>query len=142
MLACRGRIRRRLRTPEPVNKFPAFVRYLVQRLQTMCARVGKVKIAQVLARAGLHLGATTVGRMRRQTPAAPPAASPLVTPPRSARTPQRAVTVPAARRVTAKYANHVWHVDLTVVPTAAGLWSSWWPFALPQCWPFCWWLAV
>src|SRR5438105_13984751 len=96
MLACRGRIRRRLRTPEPVNKFPAFVRYLVQRLQTMCARVGKVKIAQVLARAGLHLGATTVGRMRRQTPAAPPAASPLVTPPRSPRTPQRAV--PRARR--------------------------------------------
>jgi transposase InsO family protein len=31
---------------------------------------------------------------------------------------------------------------LTTVPTAAGFWASWLPFALPQCWPFCWWLAV
>ncbi len=23
-----------------------------------------------------------------------------------------------------------------------GLWAPWLPFALPQCWPFCWWLAV
>jgi transposase InsO family protein len=33
-------------------------------------------------------------------------------------------------------------VDLTTVPTASGLWTSWGPFALPQVWPFCWWLAV
>lgn len=29
-----------------------------------------------------------------------------------------------------------------MVPTAAGFWASWLPFALPQCWPFCWWLAL
>jgi len=46
------------------------------------------------------------------------------------------------RVVTAKHRNHVWHVDLTVVPTGGGLWTPWVPFALPQCWPFCWWLAV
>ena len=23
-----------------------------------------------------------------------------------------------------------------------GFWSPWLPFALPQCWPFCWWVAV
>jgi len=28
------------------------------------------------------------------------------------------------------------------VPTALGFWTSFWPFALPQCWPFCWWVAV
>ncbi|MCP4251016.1 MAG: transposase family protein [bacterium] len=44
--------------------------------------------------------------------------------------------------MTAKRTNHVWHVDLTTVPTGAGFWVPWLPFALPQCWPFCWWLAV
>ena len=46
------------------------------------------------------------------------------------------------RVVAAKKPNHVWHVDLTVVPTGAGFWAPWSPFALPQCWPFCWWIAV
>jgi len=50
---------------QPVNKFPDFVRYIVQRLQALCPRLGKAKIAQVLARAGLHLAITTVGRVRR-----------------------------------------------------------------------------
>jgi len=61
-----------LQVPEPVNKFPAFVRHAVQRLQTLCPRLGKVKIAQTLARAGLHLASSTVGRLRRQKPAPPP----------------------------------------------------------------------
>ena len=33
-------------------------------------------------------------------------------------------------------------VDLTAVPTIGGFWISWLPFALPQRWPFCWWVAV
>ena len=73
-----------LRTREPVNKFPDFVRYRVQRLQTLCPRLGKVKIAQVLARAGLHLGVTTIGRVRRD-------------PPKPA--PTKAVTMPSAFRL-------------------------------------------
>jgi transposase InsO family protein len=117
-----------LRTPVPVNKFPNFVAHLVQRLQVLCPRLGKVKIAQVLARAGLHLGVSTVGRMRRQRPM--PGSTGLV-----------AVRV-SGRRLTSSYPNHLWHADLTTVPTSAGFWSSWLPFALPQCWPFCWWLAV
>ena len=44
--------------------------------------------------------------------------------------------------VTAKRPNHVWHLDLTTVPTVSGFWASWLPFALPQCWPFCWWVAL
>jgi transposase InsO family protein len=43
--------------------------------------------------------------------------------------------------VTARYPNHVWHVDLTAVPIV-GFWVPWLPFALPQMWPFCWWVAV
>jgi transposase InsO family protein len=119
-----------LRIPESVNKFPAFVRYIVQRLQALCPLLGKVKIAQILARAGLHLGVTTVGRLRRQPPAPAPAPAPASEP------------MPSARRVTAKRPNHVWHVDLTTVPTATGFWTSWLPLALPQLWPFAWWLGV
>jgi len=54
---------------QPVNKFPDFARYIVQRLKTLCPMLGKVKIAQTLARAGLHLGPTTVGRiLKEKTP--------------------------------------------------------------------------
>jgi hypothetical protein len=110
--------------PVPVNKFPDLVRYLVQRLKTLCPSFGKVKIAQVLARAGLHLGQTTVGRILKEKPAPKPAANPE--------------TSTEGRVVTAKYPGHVWHVDLTVVPTG-GFWTSWLPFSLPQSWPFAWW---
>ena len=50
--------------------------------------------------------------------------------------------VTSERAVTAREPNHVWHVDLTTVPIHSGLWAPWLPFALPQCWPFCWWVAV
>jgi len=111
---------------EPVNRYPDFVRYIVRRLKVLCPTMGKVKIAQVLCRAGLHLSSVTVGRMLRE---------PL--PPRPT-----AETVPAARVVTAKRPNHVWHVDLSAVPISSGFWTAWLPFALPQRWPFCWWVAV
>ena len=115
-----------VRLPEPVNKFPDFVGYLVRRLKVLCPTLGKVKIAQILTRAGLHLGPTTVRRMLRET--RPPNACPTLQ------------TTP--RTVTAQKPNVLWHVDLTTVPTAIGFWTSWGPFALPKLWPFCWWLAV
>ena len=115
--------------PEPVNKFPDFVRYIVQRLKVLCPTLGKRKIAQMLARAGLHLGITTVQRMRKERPVKPPAE------PAGGNT-------STGRIVTANYPDHVHHVDLTVVPTSAGLWASWLPLALPQAWPFAWWVAV
>jgi putative transposase len=115
-----------LRTP--VNKFPEFVRYAVQRLQALCPTLGKQQLAKILARAGLHLGTTTIGRIRKEKP--------LPTPPRP--------EAPAAkgRRVTAKRPNHLWHVDLTTVPTQLGFWCPWSPGAWSQCWPFCWWLVL
>ena len=115
-----------VRLPEPVNKFPDFVRYVVRRLKILCPTLGKVKTAQILARAGLHLGATTVRRMLHHTRPPEPRMAPQTAP----------------RVVTARKSNYLWHVDLTTVPTALGFWTSWVPFALPQVWPFCWWLAV
>jgi transposase InsO family protein len=115
-----------LQLREPVNKFPDFVRYIVQRLKNLSPAMGKVKIAETLCRAGLlHLGVTTVGRILKEEPQSDPGDETTCT-----------------RVVTAKYPNHVWHVDLTAVPTSVGFWAPWLPFALPQCWPFCWWVAA
>jgi transposase InsO family protein len=116
---------------------------MVNRLKTVCPTMGKVKLAQTLARAGLHLGATTIGRMlkeeRGELVQAPP--------PKNGEPPEN---VPGSTDeakgdtpiVTAKYPNNIWHVDLTVMPTAMGFCCSWLPLALPQRWPFCYWLAV
>jgi len=116
-----------VRLNEPVNKFPDFVRYIVQRLKALCPMLGKVKIAEILARAGLHLGATTVGRILKE-PAAPE--------------PTDAEPVRKKGAVTSKYPNHVWLVDLTTVSIGSGFWTAWSPFSLLQCWPFCWWVGV
>lgn len=109
-----------------MNRFPDFVRHIVQRLKLFCPSLGKVKIAQMLARVGLHLAPTTVGRILNQPSTPKPAPQK-----------QNATRVPTADRP-----NHVWHVDLTTVPTSQGFWTAWLPLALPQCWPCCWWVAV
>jgi transposase InsO family protein len=84
-------------------------------------------MAQVLARAGLHLGATTIRRMILER------GGPPEDEPQSER---------RRRRVVARYPGHTLHIDLTTVPTRAGFWTPWFPFSLPQRWPFCWWIAV
>ncbi len=108
---------------EPVNKFPDFVAYLVRRLKLSCPALGKAKIAQMLARAGLHLGATTVGRMLKRDLSKDDVAA------------EEPVPV-ICKVVKAKLPNHIWHVDLTTVPTSAGFWVPWMPFAKHQRWPF------
>jgi len=117
-----------IQTTEPVNKFPDFVRYLVKQLKVLLPTMGKARIAQVLARAGLHLGVTTVGRILRETEPMPEDA-----------TTREAIE---AGVVTARHPGDVWHIDLTTVPTGPGFWVPWVPFALPQSWPFCWWVGV
>jgi hypothetical protein len=42
--------------PVPVKRFPEFVAYIVRKLKVLCPSMGKVRIANFLARAGLHLG--------------------------------------------------------------------------------------
>ena len=107
------------------------MRHAVQRLQALCPTLGKKKLAEVLARAGLHLGITTIGRIRREKPT---------------RTPfqpaKQQAEATKGHTVTAKRPNHVWHVDLTTVPTQLGFWCPWPPCAWPQCWPWCWWVVV
>jgi len=116
-----------LRLQEPVNKFPDLVRYIVRRLKVVCPRLGKAKLANMLCRAGLHLAPTTVGRMLREDP--------------TCREPI-AAALPAAHIVRADHSNQIWHIDLTAVPTRLGFWVPWRPGALPQEWPFCWWVVV
>jgi transposase InsO family protein len=114
--------------PVPVNKFPEFVAYIVQRFKVLCPSLGYVKIAQLLCRAGLHLGTTTVRRMLRHDDA-----------PRTSHQSRKAV---GKRVVVGRYPNHVWGCDLTTVPTSFGFWMSALPFSWPQRWPFCWWVAI
>ena len=95
-----------IRISEPVNKFPDFVRYLVKQLRVLLPKMGKTRIAQVLARAGLHLGVTTVGRISKETEPMPEDAATL--------------DVIETRVVTARHPGEIWHVDLTTVPTGSG----------------------
>jgi putative transposase len=118
-----------IRLPEPVNKFPDYVHYIVCQIKLFFPSMGKERIARILARAGLHLGATTVGRILKSEE--PPADV-------QEQVAERITT----RIVTAKYPDHVYHVDLTAVPSRAGFWVPWLPFSLDQAWPFCWWIAV
>ena len=116
-----------IQTVEPVNRYPDFVRNLVRQLKTLFPMMGAERMAQVLARIGLGLAATTIRRIERER-GAPPDDEP-----QSER---------RRRRVVARFPGHTWHVDLTTVPTRAGFWVPWFPFCLPQRWPFCWWVAV
>ena len=111
---------------EPVNKSRDFVRCTAQHLKALCPMLGKAKIAEMLCRAGLHLRTTTVGLIPKEPTRPEPSKA----------------TNSTGCMVTTKRPNHVWHVDLTTVPIGAGFWAPWPPLALPQCWPFCWWLAV
>jgi len=117
----------------PVNRFPDYVGVLVTRLKALCPMFGKVKIAQVLARAGVHFAVSTIKRKLGQDDGSTP-------------DPDTDATVKSEEEtdlvVTARYPNHVWHVDLTVMPTLPGFWVPWSPLACLQCWPFCWWLFV
>jgi len=114
-----------VQTNEPVNKFPDFVRTIVQRLKTLCPTMGKVKIAETLARAGLHLGVTTVGRILKQIPRPmPDQATNDEAPDQTGSTGTPATANDTKRVVTAKYPAHVWHVDLTAVSILGGFWTT------------------
>ena len=55
-----------VQTHGPINRFPDFVRHIVCRLKVLCPTMGKKRIAQTRARAGLELGVSTVGRMLKE----------------------------------------------------------------------------
>ena len=116
---------------EPINKFPEFVLHIVTQLKILCPTMGKRRIADMLARAGLTLSATTVARFRE---------APSWDEPEPYPTGDHSEVL--TRIVTARHPNHVWHVDLTAVPTGRGFWTAWFPETLPQVWPFCYWVAL
>lgn len=122
-----------LQTAEPVSKFPDFVRAIIRQLKAFFPKMGKEQIANILARAGLHIGATTVERSLKDQPTIQD---------------QEAVAILEedeplqSRVVTSKYPGHTWMCDLTVVPTSSGFWVPWLPHSWSQVWPFCWWVVV
>ena len=86
-----------LRTRTPMNRFPDLIRYAVQRIKLFCPALGKVKIADKLARAGIHIGKTTVQRILKEKPAKEPE-SPFD-------------DMGTGSRIVAKYPSHTWHAD-------------------------------
>jgi transposase InsO family protein len=122
-----------LAMPAPVNRFPDFVAQLVRQLRAACPAMGKTRIAQLLARCGLHLAASTVERMLRDGPKP----NPKTPVPAPSETNQL-----SGKTVVARHPNHVWGMDHSIVPTGLGFWVPWFPSAIIPVWPFCFWLSV
>jgi transposase InsO family protein len=116
-----------VQTSRPVNRYPDFVRHLVRQLKRLFPAMGCERIAGILARIGLLLGVSTIRRIIRE-------------PHQSRRDVVEAKKL--RRRAVARRPGEVWHIDLTAVPVRAGFSAPWFPFSLPQRWPFCWWVAV
>ncbi|HKY41322.1 MAG TPA: DDE-type integrase/transposase/recombinase [Polyangiaceae bacterium] len=128
-----------VKTPAPVNRFDDAVTLLVQKLHRAAPSLGRRKLADVLARAGLVLAASTAKRMLRKAPPELPGP-----PSRPARSDKRELTT-STRVVTAKRPHHVWHADITSIRIGAsgsGFWTPWWPFALVLRWVMSWHIAV
>ena len=118
---------------EPVNRFPDFVRTIVRQLKAFFPGMGKAKIAQILARAGLHMGVTTVGRILKERSTEDMGEETF---------PDDGAEVVKTCVVTARYPGHLWHLDMTAISTSSGFWVPWFPFSMLQRWPFCWWVSV
>jgi len=110
--------------PEQVNRYPDYVRSIVQRLKACCPMLGRYKIADILARAGLHISASTVRRIIQEPPKQP---AEIEIPP----------DLVAPRVVTSKYPDHLWGGDITLIPTVQGLAMGIEPEAIPQEFPYC-----
>src|SRR5262245_9319219 len=95
-----------VQVPVPVSKTPYYMGYTARQLKTFFPQRGTRRVAHALCRAGLHLGATTVRRMLRETEK-----------PKPTKATQKQT---AGRVVTARRPNDVWHCDLTTVPTSFG----------------------
>jgi len=133
-----------VKLPEPINRFPDFVRHVVRQLKCVCPIMGKARIAQMLARAGLQLSPSTVRRFLRQPLGSKPPLSDATrdVAEQDGVTKSNAATSKPARTIVARYPHHVWHLDFTIVPTHFGFWVPWFPFACVQCWPFAYCVAV
>ncbi len=132
-----------LRPRVPVNKYPDYVAHIIQDLKARFPNLGKQKLADTIARLSLHVSASHVGRaLKKRLSRRPPPRSPGQ---RGGDAPVGAVATAGnepQRSVSAKAPNDLWHVDITVVPTAGGFALPWLPFSLPSVWPFSWHVGV
>jgi transposase InsO family protein len=121
-----------IKIPIPWNRYPAYLQYVTQQLKSLVPQLGKKKIAEYFTRSGLYLAATTVGRyIKQETPDKPPETED-----------ENSAVDNEPKVIKSTHPGHTWTIDLTVVKNCGGLWTSWLPNALPQCWPFCWWVMV
>jgi len=112
--------------PEKVTRYPDYLRYIIQQLKAMCPMLCKDKIADCLARTGLHLSASTAGRIINEPPISPEEAKASEDDPRG------------YGGIIAKHPDRIWSIDLTEVATSDGFYVPWKPFAISQRWPYCW----
>ena len=87
----------------PVNKFPDFVAAMATKLKRPFPVMGRRRIADFLARAGLHIAPSTVRRMLNRKPATETPA-----PVAPAQNPDESLASAKPRTVIANYPNHVW----------------------------------
>ncbi|MCL2624521.1 MAG: DDE-type integrase/transposase/recombinase [Planctomycetaceae bacterium] len=121
---------------EKPTRYPDFVRYIVQQFKACCPMLGRYQIANIFARTGLHMSASTVKRCIDEPPIDPPKTDTLP------ENPSNETDKPGNHEVQAWYPDHVWSGDLTEVSTSNGFWCHWRPFAVPQQHPYCWWVYV
>ena len=92
-------------------------------------------MADWLARGGLHLSASSVGRFWKRECLRQP-------PPKASRRDwclRRADEVrETARQIVSRRPGHTIHVDITTVPVLGGFWCPWVPQALAALWPWAW----
>ena len=135
-----------VRLAQPVNRFPEYVRQVVRSLKRSFPWMGRQRLADTLAREGLQLAASTVRRITLEPWPKANEPEPSHSDEAADSDPLASATPPPPKRklpngITARYFGHVWHCDLTVVPTALGFWLPWFPFCVWLGWPFAYWVA-
>jgi putative transposase len=110
--------------PDKVTRYPDYLRLVIQQLKMLCPLLGRFKIADILARVGLHISASTVRRIVNEPPVIPAVVE--------SDTPSDKPHI-----LKSNYSNHLWCADLTLVPTDHGFWMPSSPDAIPQVHPYC-----
>jgi transposase InsO family protein len=126
---------------QPINKFNDAVAVVVKTMHAAATHLGKRAEAAQLLHAGLKISASSVWRLKQRRTPTPP--KPMPAPKSPAHSPVTASSSDAVRkppqRVTAKRANHVWHIDSTVVTVRHTPVAN---ILAPACWPMAWHVVV